>query len=96
MDESQEDDYCNQALDQAKQEALNAFQFELLPYTDRRCTKFGIHRRTFTTRMRQHGGNLTTLLPNHILPELIEHTLERAIEQQVLSDPFVREDDCIG
>lgn len=92
---SQEDEYCNEALNQLEQEAVNAFQFELIPYTDRRCTKFGIHRRTFTTRLQQHGGNLASLLPNHILPELIEHSLEMAIDQQVLNDPTAKEDDWI-
>ena len=75
--------------------ATNAFQFELVPYTDRRCTKFGIHRRTFTARLRQHGGNLARLLPNHVLPELIENTLDKAIEQQILSDPTANQDDWI-
>ena len=95
MDDSQEDLDCNEALNQLEEEAANAFQFELIPYTDRRCTKFGIHRRTFTTRLQQHGGNLARLLPNHVLPELIEHTLEMAIEQQILSDPTAKEDDWI-
>lgn len=93
MDDSQEDAYCNEALDQLEEEAADAFQFELIPYTDRQCTKFGVHRRTFTTRLQQHGGNLAQLLPNHILPELIKHTLEMAIEQQVLNDPTAKEDD---
>ena len=95
MDDSQEDAYCNEASDQLEEEAANAFQFELVPYTDRRCTKFGIRRRTFTTLLQQHGGNLARLLPNHILPELIEHTLEMAIEQQILNDPTAKEDDWI-
>ena len=95
MDDSQEDLDCNEALNQSEEEAVNAFQFELIPYTDRRCTKFGIHRRTFTTRLQQHGGNLARLLPNHVLPELIEHTLEMAIEQQILSDRTAREEDWI-
>ena len=96
MNDSQEEDaYCLEALEQLEEEAANAFQFELIPYTDRRCTKFGVHRRTFTARLQQHGGNLVNLLPTHILPELIEHALEMAIQQQVLSDPTAREDDWL-
>ena len=96
MDDSQEDLYCNEALNELEEEeATNAFQFELVPYTDRRCTKFGIHRRTFTARLRQHGGNLAQLVPNHVLPELIEHTLEQAIQQQILSDRTVKNEDWI-
>ena len=75
--------------------ATNAFQFELVPYTDRRCTKFGIHRRTFTARLRQHGGNLAQLVPNHVLPELIEKNLEQAIKNKILSDRTVKNEDWI-
>lgn len=78
-----DDHYCNEALNDAEEQAINAFQFDLVPYTDRRCTKFGIHRRTFSARLQQHGGNVAQLLPNHVLPNLIEYTLEQAIQQQI-------------
>lgn len=96
MDDSQDssdsiDRECNQALDELEEQATNAFHFDFIPYEDRRCTKFGVHRRTFTTRLQQRGGDLARLLPNHALPELIEHTLEMAIDQQILNDPTARE-----
>jgi len=100
MDDSQDstdsiDHDCNQALDELEEQAANAFHFDFVPCEDKRCTKFGVHRRTFTTRLQQRGGELARLLPNHVLPELIEHTLEMAIDQQILNDPTAREDDWI-
>lgn len=96
-DESdQENDLlCNRALDQLEEEAVNAFQLQLVPYTDKRCTKFSVHRRTFTTQLQQRGGSLASVLPTGVLPQLIERALQRAINEQVLDDPTVRENDWL-
>lgn len=81
---------CNEALDEVEE----ALSFHMVPCTDRRCTKFGIRRRVFTTRLQQ-GGSLARVLPNDVLPQLIEGALQRAIDNQVLDDPTVREDDWL-
>ena len=88
--DQEQDLLCNEALDQLE----DAFSFRMVPCTDRRCTKFGIHRRVFTTQLQQ-GGSLASVLPNDVLPQLIEGALQRAIDGQVLDDPTVREDDWI-
>ena len=90
-DESEEENLlCNEALDQFEE----AFNFRMVPCADRRCTKFGIHHRVFTTQLQQ-GGSLARVLLNGVLPQLIEEALQRAIDNQVLDDPTVREDDWL-
>ena len=86
----EEDLLCNEALDELEE----VFTFRMLPCIDRRCNRFGVHRRVFTTQLQQ-GGSLASVLPRDVLPQMIEGALQRAIDDQVLDDPTVREDDWL-
>lgn len=81
-EDEEEEQVLNHAMDEAEDEGMHAFRFEMLPYTDRRLRKFGVHRRVFTTRLQQ--SDYARLIPCHILPQLIEEALQRAINEQVL------------
>ena len=56
-DGGDDDDLLVEALDRAELQwgggARDAIQFELIPYTDRRARRFGVHRRVYTTRLAQ-------------------------------------------
>lgn len=53
MSDEEEDLVCNQTMDELRAQSGGSFEFQLIPHTDRRARKFGVHRRVFTTRLTQ-------------------------------------------
>ena len=81
-----DDDLLVEALDWAELQwgggARDAIQFELLPYTDRRARRFGVHRRVYTTRLAQ---SIDATANRGNIARRIENGLRRAVLRQVLS-----------
>ena len=84
MDEEEElDRFCNEAMDRFEEEQKGeGFQFELYPYSDKRAKKFGVHRRVFTSRLRQPRN--VANIPRANIPQLIERALQQAIAMEIL------------
>ena len=95
LNDPEEDAVCVAALEAAELEQLSdSLEFELIPHVDRRVTKFGLHRRVFTTRLVQHGGALRPeLLPRGQLPRLLDQALQRAVQRQVRDQLRVHDND---
>ena len=66
-------------------------------HVDRRLRRFGLRHRNYTTRLVQRGGGVATVplgrRERPILPGQIEEALQRAINEQVLTDDAVRGND---
>ena len=81
-----DDDLLVEALDRAELQwgggARDAIQFELIPYTDRRARRFGVHRRVYTTRLAQ---SIDATANRGNIARRIENGLRRAVLRQVLS-----------
>ena len=84
MDEEEElDRLCNEAMDRFEEEQKGeGFQFELYPHSDKRAKKFGVHRRVFTSRLRQPRN--VANIPRANIPQLIERALQQAIAMEIL------------
>ena len=81
-----DDDLLVEALDRAELQwgggARDTIQFELIPYTDRRARRFGVHRRVYTTRLAQ---SIDATANRGNIARRIENGLRRAVLRQVLS-----------
>ena len=81
-----DDDLLVEALDRAELQwrggARDAIQFDLIPYTDRRARRFGVHRCVYTTRLAQ---SIDATANRGNIAQRIENGLRRAVLQQVLS-----------
>ena len=62
--------------------AREAIDFELIPYTDRRARRFGVHRRVYTTRLSQP---LNATVNRGNIAQRLENGLRCAVLQRVLN-----------
>lgn len=52
----------------------------------------GVHHRTYEAQVRQRGGGVNRIANRPCLPQQLEQALQRAIQQQVATDPMVAPD----
>ena len=81
-----DDELLVEALDRTELQlgggASDAIQFELIPYTDRRARRFGVHRRVYTTCQSQ---SIDATANRGNIARRIENGLRRSVLRQVLS-----------
>ena len=81
-----DDEVLAEALDRAELQlgggASDAIQFEMIPYTDRRARRFGVHRRVYTTRLSQ---SIDATANRGNIARRIENGLRRAVLREVLN-----------
>ena len=96
MADSDDDAFCQEALDQWEQRGggLNpsehvTFQFHLEPFVNRKSDRMGVQERHFKTQLRQTG----TLMPGQNITQALEEGLRRAVDQVLTTTPDLHDQD---